>query len=359
MNKTRSTLLLLLAGAFLVGCGDSGGGNSKPTVAYVTNGIASFWLIAEKGAEAAAKDSDVNVEVKMPPKGVADQKRMVQELLTAGVDGIAISPIDPANQGDLFKEISERTNLITQDSDAPESDRLCYIGMDNYKAGRMCGELVKEAMPEGGTVMLFVGRLGQLNARLRRQGVIDELLDRDEDPNRYDQPGSEIKGDKYTILGTQTDLFDFAKAKSLAEDSIAKYPDLGCMVGLFAYNPPKCLEAVKEAQKVGQIKVVGFDEDDETLQGIKDGSLYGSVVQNPYQYGYESVRVLAGLARGDQSVLPEGGFLDIPARKIKADTVDEFWANLKELTGESPKPADESKDESTKGESKDESSKGS
>jgi ribose transport system substrate-binding protein len=187
-------------------------------------------------------------------------------------------------------------------------------------------------MPEGGTVMIFVGRLGQANARLRRQGVIDELLDRSEDAKRYDEPGKgELKGSKYTILDTRTDQFDFVKAKSLAQDAIAKHPDLGCMVGLFAYNPPKILEAVKEADKLGKIKIVAFDEADETLQGIKDGHIYGTIVQNPYKYGFESVRVLAALARGDKSVLPKEGFLDIPAREIKKDNVDKFWDELKGL----------------------------
>ena len=66
-----------------------------------------------------------------------------------------------------------------------------YIGMDNYKAGRMCGELVKEALPDGGNVMLFIGRLEQDNSKYRRQGVIDELLDRDRDAQYYkDQQGA-------------------------------------------------------------------------------------------------------------------------------------------------------------------------
>ncbi len=160
----------------------------RPTVAFVTNGIASFWVIAEKGARDAGKEFDVNVLVRMPPKGLADQKRMCEELLAQKVDGIAISPINPENQQDLLDEIAARTNLITQDSDAPESKRLCYVGMDNYTAGRMCGELVKEAMPDGGSIMIFVGRLDQLNARLRRQGVIDEVLDRSFDATRYDAP---------------------------------------------------------------------------------------------------------------------------------------------------------------------------
>ncbi len=330
-----SLALALAVGAF-IGCSQTGGGSEKPSVAYVTNGIASFWVIAEKGVEAAARDLDVNAETLMPPNGVADQKRMVQDLLTRGVDGIAISPIDPANQTDLLNQAASRTPLITHDSDAPNSNRLCYVGMSNYDAGRMCGELIKEAMPEGGSVMLFVGRLEQLNARQRRQGIIDVLLDRPHNPENYDEPGSEIKGEKYVLLDTRTDQFDFGKAKSLAQDAIARYPDLGCMVGLFAYNPPKILEAVREADKLGQIKMVAFDEEAETLQGILDGHIYGTIVQNPYEYGYQSVRILAGLARGDKSVLPEGGFLDVPARKITKENVVAFRDELNKLTGNSP-----------------------
>lgn len=347
-------LALLLSAAFtlslITGCGGGAGGGAKadgkPTVAYVTNGIASFWVVGEKGAQAAAKDLDVNLEVRMPPNGVADQKRMIQDLLTRKVSGIAISPIDPDNQADLLDEVAARANLVTQDSDAPKSKRQCFIGVNNYDAGRMCGKLVKEAMPAGGSVMIFVGRLEQLNARLRRQGLIDELLDRSEDATRFDENKGEIKGDKYTILDTRTDQFDFGKAKSLAEDAIARYPDLGCMVGLFAYNPPKCLEAIREANKLGTIKVVAFDEEGDTLQGIIDGHIYGSVVQDPYKYGYESVRVLAGLAKGDKSVLPKGGILDIPPRRVDKKNVEEFWAELKRLTGETK--AEEKKPEEKK-----------
>lgn len=305
----------------------------RPTVAYVTNGIDPFWVIAEAGARKAGEDFDANVEVRMPPEGVPDQQRMIEELLVIGVDGIAISPIDAENQASFINNVAQSTNVITHDADAPASDRICYIGMSNYDAGRQCGELVKEAIPDGGALMIFVGRLEQDNARLRRQGVIDELLDRDHDPTRYDDPSSEIKGEKYTILGTRTDKFNYQDAKAQAEDALAANPDIGVMVGLFAYNPPMILEALRGAGKLGEVKVIGFDEDQRTLQAILDGHCYGTVVQNPYKYGYESVRVLAGLARGDESVLPEGGFLDVPARKITRDNVQTFWDELKTLVG--------------------------
>jgi len=347
--------------------GGAGGGDETtisadaPKVAYVTNGIASFWVIAEKGANDAAKEFDADVTVMKPGKdGVGDQKRMCQDLLAQGIEGIAISPVDSKNQGTLLDEIAANTNLITHDSDAPDSKRLCYVGMDNYSAGRMCGQLVKEAMPEGGSVMIFVGRLGQSNARDRRQGVIDELLDRTVDPNRYDDPNDgEQAGDKYTVLDTRTDQFDFSVAKEQAQDAIAKYPDLGCMVGLFAYNPPKILDAVREAGKVGEIKIVGFDEEGPCLQGIVDGEIYGTTVQNPYMYGHKSVEILAALARGDKSVIPEGGVIKIPARNIRKDNVGEFWAELKRLTAkEAPAAEDADSEEPAESEAEAETSEG-
>ena len=314
-----------------------------PYVAFVTNGVASFWTIAEKGARDAARDYNCQLEVIMPTGGAADQKQKVEELLSKNIEGIAISPIDPDNQNDLLNEAAAKCKLITQDADAPDSKRLVYIGMDNYDAGRMCGQLVKKALPKGGSVMLFVGRLEQLNAKQRRQGLIDELLDRSKDPTRYDAPGSEIKGDKYTILDTRTDNFDFAAAKAQPEDALSRFPDLGCMVGLFAYNPPYIIEALRGADKLGKVQVVGFDEDDQTLQAIKDGHCYGTIVQNPYRYGYDSIRVLAGMIRGTGALAPPGGKSYVEAREVKKDNVDEFWTELKKLTAETPadkKPAD-------------------
>ena len=310
---------------------------SKPRIAYVTNGVAAFWTVAEAGCKAGAVDFDADVEVLMPPEGAGDQKRMLEELINKKVDGVAVSPINSENQANILTQVAAATNLITHDSDAPDVDRLAYIGMDNYRAGRMCGQLVKEAMPGGGEVMIFVGRLGQLNADLRRQGVIDELLNRSEDSSRRDPTGQVLKSENsdYVVLDTRTDNFDPANAKSQPEDAIVKYPNLGCMVGLFSYNPPAILEALAGADRLGKIKVVAFDEEDPTLQAIQDGTCFGTVVQDPYNYGYKSVELLAKLARGDKSLLPTNPerFIDIPARIIKQENVGEFWAKLKELTG--------------------------
>ena len=327
--------LPLLAIALLSSSGPNAGAAApgKKKVAFVTNGVASFWTIASAGVKAASEKYGVDAQTLMPVEGISDQKRIIEDLLTRGTDGIAVSPIDPVNQTELLNKAAKRTKLITHDSDAPGSDRQLYIGMDNYKAGRLCGDLVREAMPDGGTVMIFIGRLEQDNAKRRRQGCIDAILGRPVNPNNFDPPSNVLEGDKFKILGTLTDQFDRAKGKANAEDTLAKYPNIGCMVGLFAYNPPLMLEALTQAKKLGQVKVVAFDEDDATLAGIENGTVHGTVVQNPYMYGFKSIEILAELAKGNTSVIPADKFIDIPARQIRKDTVGEFWTDLKAKTG--------------------------
>jgi len=342
-SLSRFVLLPLALVALLAGCkpaenaapgsAPSGAVAGKKKIAFVSNGVASFWTIAAAGVKAAGEKFGVDSQTLMPVEGISDQKRIIEDLLTKGIDGIAVSPIDPVNQTELLNKAAKRTRLLTHDSDAPNSDRLVYIGMDNYKAGRLCGDLVREAMPKGGSVMLFIGRLEQDNSKRRRQGVIDSLLGRPENPSNFDPPSAVIEGNGFRILGTLTDQFDRAKGKANAEDSLAKYPDLGCMVGLFAYNPPLLLEALAQANKLGQVKVIAFDEDDATLAGIQKGTVHGTVVQNPYMYGYKSVEILAALAKGEPSPIPPGKFIDIPARQIRKDTVDAFWTDLKAKTG--------------------------
>jgi ribose transport system substrate-binding protein len=316
--------------------------SKQPSVAFVTNQIADFWKISEAGCNDAEKDFDVEVQVRMPSQATAvEQKRIVEDLLTSGVEAIAISPIDADNQVDWLNTIAQQVPLITHDSDAPASDRLMYIGMDNYAAGLTCGELVKKALPDGGKVMLFIGRLEQDNSKFRRQGVIDALLGRERDmeyyrsqPDAWDPVDDEISDDKYTILGTITDQGKPEVAQSKAEDALNTYPGINAMVGLFEYNPPACYKALEKANKLGAVKLIGFDENDITLQAIKDGTCTGTVVQNPYDYGYQSVRVLTELLRGSKSAIPESKYLDIPPRPITKDNVDEFWADLKAKKGQ-------------------------
>jgi len=342
LRRTSFVCLLALAASLVSSCSSeprAGATPGKPRVAFVTNCAVEFWAVAEAGVNAAAEQAGVDAIVRMPPNGTAaEQKQYLEDLVAAGVKGIAVTPKDPDNMTGLLDRIAERCTLITHDSDAPKSKRLCYIGVDNYDAGRMCGQLVEEAMPDGGQLVILVGTLDQDNARGRRQGLIDHLFGRSHDRTRFDPQDAVLKNDKWEICATFTSQMDAQKAKSAAQDSLTRWPKLKGMVGLFAYEPPVILDAVKSAGRLDDLAIVGFDEDAATLKGIVDGEIHGTVVQNPYEYGYQSITLLSKLLAAEddaarQALLPEGGTIVVPARQIRKANVQEFWDDLNKKLG--------------------------
>jgi ribose transport system substrate-binding protein len=321
--------LLSWAGCCLVLLGAAGcnKGPAKPRVAFITNNPESFWTIAEAGAKKAASETGVELIFRKPsPGNAATQREEIESALNRGVKAIAVSVLDPKTQSEYLDEVAAKVPLICQDNDAPKTKRLAYIGTDNYAAGRAAGKLVKEALgKEGGTVVIFVGTLESLNARQRRQGVIDEIADRKapaDTTNFENTPDGEKYGNFQLYSKTYLDQPEGGKrAKENAEDALEKIPaDANvCMVGLYAYNPPMILSAVsdlKDEARRKRIKIVGFDEDAATLAGIKAGTVYATVVQDPYGFGYEAVTMMAALARGDKSGLPKDGIKYIPYRVI-------------------------------------------
>jgi ribose transport system substrate-binding protein len=289
-------------------------------LAFITNNSSDFWTIARAGCMKAQEElPGVQVDFQIPGDGTAaTQKRIIDDLLARGVDGISISPVDPENQTDMLNDVAKQTLLFCHDSDAPKSDRACYVGTDNVAAGKQAGELMKEALPDGGKIMLFVGTLDAQNAKDRYTGI-----------------KSALEGSKIQIIDVRTDDADHARAKANAQDTLVKYPDLAGMMGLWSYNGPAIISAVKEANKQGQVKVVCFDEEDDTLAGIKDGGIYATVVQQPYEFGHLAITDMYKVLTGDKSVIPAGKQIFIPTLGIKKDNVDEFEAKLNKLRGRS------------------------
>jgi ribose transport system substrate-binding protein len=321
--------LALTASLLAVGCNkaQNGGattpgaaGGKRYKVAFVTNNASDFWSIARKGTEkAAAEMPNVSVEFRINPDGTAaEQQRIVDDLLAKGIDGFAISPVDPANQATMLNKAASQTLVITQDSDAANSNRACYIGTDNVSAGREAGALVKEALPQGGKIMVFVGMLDAANAQQRLQGLKEAL-----------------EGSNVQIVDVRTDNADRVRAKSNAADTLVRQQDIAGMVGLWAYNGPAILSAVRDAGQIGKVKIVCFDEDDETLSGIKEGAIYATVVQQPFEFGYRSIQMMAKILGGDRSMIPEGKQIFVPTKQIKRDNVEAFTTDLNKLRGRS------------------------
>ena len=102
---------------------------------------------------------------------------------------------------------------------------------------------------------------------------------------------------------------------------------------MWSYNGPAILNAVRDAGKIGRVKIIAFDEDDETLTGVKSGAIVGTVVQQPYEFGYQSITLMAKVLKGDRSGIPASRQLFVPTMVIRASGVDDFRRTLVQLRG--------------------------
>jgi ribose transport system substrate-binding protein len=331
MNRTMKLLAIVAALLLLASLTVTAQAGKTITIAYVTNGPYTFWTYAHAGCLKAELEFGIKVNFFKPPSAtLEEQKRFIETQMAKGVDGLAISVIDPDNMTPFINEICAKIPVVMFDSDAPKSNRKAYIGMSNYAAGRLAGQKIKEQLPSGGKLVIFVGRLDAQNAVERRQGIIDDLQGKAyaaQYPGKM-TPQGRVDCGKWTILDTRTDGGDESRAKGNAEDILVKYSDLDLMIGLWSYNTPAIISAVQDAGKQGKIKIIGFDEEVVVLSAIKDGYVAGTIVQNPYEYGRTSCEVLYKLIKKMNAGIPADKLVDVPARVITTDKVDAFMDSL-------------------------------
>ncbi len=290
----------------------------KKTLAFVVNGASDFWKIAEAGVKKAQEElPNYTLELKYPEQSsAAIQQRLMDDLVAAGVAAIMVSAVDPKTSTEALDRIGGQVPLFTTDSDAPQSKRIAYIGSSNVELGKDAGKLMLKALPDGGKCIGFVGLPGADNARERIEGV-----------------QATIKGSKVEMVDVRGDDIDFARAKRNVADALAASPDVACMVGFYSYNTPLIYETLKESGKLGQIKIIGFDEDPVTLGGVREGSIEGTVVQNPYEWGYQGMKLMAKFLEGDKSGVPADGLIIVPGQVIDKANVDAYEAELKARIG--------------------------
>ena len=315
MNKLLATAAVTAA---LVGLAGTTQSQNKKTLAFVVNGASDFWKAAEAGVKKAQTElPNYTLTFKYPEQAsAAIQTRIMDDLVSAGVAGIMVSAVDPKTMGDALNRVGGQVALFTTDSDAPNSKRVAYIGSSNTDAGKQAGQLMLKALPNGGKCMGFVGLPGADNARERIEGVKEA-----------------IKGSKIELVDVRADDIDQTRAKRNVEDTITARPEINCMVGFYSYNTPRIYEALKDAGKIGKVTIIGFDEDPITLGGVKDGTIVGTVVQQPYEWGYQGMKLMAKYLEGDKSVIPANKLIIVPTQIIDKGNVDAFWTTLKERQG--------------------------
>lgn len=295
-------------------------------IGLITASEDAFHQAAVEGAKEAAKELGAELTV-LVPRDRKEQTTFLARIDMKSLDGVAVSLLSPRTQTRLLSLLASEVPVVTYDNDAPMSLRHMYIGTDNYSGGQLAARVLKEAMPDGGDVAIFIGDVDRNNARDRRLGFLDELMGRTRDDNRrFDVVDKPLEGGGYRIVGTYLDDHDEGRCAKNVERVLAENEGLTALVGLYGYSAPVCARVVQEQGLGEKVKVVGFDSHSETLEGIDSGVIAGTVVQDPRQYGYEAIRMLSDW-KGDTFNAPTKGGLAptlIPCQIVNRENLAKF-----------------------------------
>lgn len=339
MNGSRGVLLAIAVIALVAAAGFNLAVFREPAptpvnIVFITGGSGPYWQRTISGARTAADELDANLEVEMPSanEGVNEQTELLNALKDKPVDGIAVSPLDAEGQTPLINQLAGKTLLVTFDSDVSDSTRQSHVGTTNYAAGRACARLVRDAIPDGGKIAVLVANSTKENI-IDRKGSFRERISQFADDNGPGTP------DKYTIVGFYEDGGSEEKCAANIRDALKQNPDLACLVGMNAQHGPIIMKVLKEDGKLDKVKVVTFDDAPETLQGVEDGHIFATLAQDSFGFGYEAVKILCNLKRGDAVAVPMGGrgAVYFSVEVVNKDNVAEFRQRMADQIGAAEK----------------------
>lgn len=321
-----------IAGVLALGACSSGGATPAPEDDELTF-VAIFKALGNAGVTAAqtgmedraAEIGGIKVEVTAPSTpDAAAQVQLIESYVQRGVDGLMVSSLGPSVCAAIDAAIAAGVPVITFDSDCPDSDRLTYVGSDNYKGGQLAGQLYAEAVEGKGDqrIAILTGVLGSQNLADRDKGFTDAL---------------EEAGVPFELVKTVPGDDDVPKSIDAIESTLRGDPTIN---GFFVDGPwpflveQSNLPTLVERTASGQLTVVAFDTIQPEMDAVRNGLVYALVGQKYYGWGYQGIQVLDQIVRegatfgsltatGFDVVTLEGG-----DGRFTPDEMDALWANF-------------------------------
>lgn len=313
-SAARLAVLISLLGV-VSGCGSSdttqpgkpaqtnSGGDTKRIV-FLINTPDPYWTTLNAGLIEGAQQFDLagaGLSVSQDSNN-EDAKGQIEKLRQYGTQSdivaVAISPIEVDNPSiveEMRKLQKQGVKVITVDADVNREKfrdaRSFYIGTDNITAGRALGTATKAILEsknvtKGGYVQ-FVGKTNNDNARARMDGV------------------KEMLGDAYTEVDRMPDDGKDKKARTNVANALTNHPDLIALIGIWAYNAPAIAEIVTKEGVRDQVTVATFDAQKAAIEHMQKGKIDVMVIQNPFDMGVQTVRLLKAMLKDDEGTVKE------------------------------------------------------
>lgn len=326
------------------GCGRPAASSPRPAVnkqiVILAPRQTSFWEAVKTGMEQAGKDLDlasaaVGVALQTGDGTPRFQLAQLKQIASrSDVVGVAISPVDATDQelvAELGKLGSRGIAVVTVDSDVDRqqfrSCRAAYVGMDNLAAGNALGKALADMVPQGGGYALFTGNPRAQRNTDRVKGI------------------AQGAGDRWECIRTIDDNFDLILVRSQVREMMRLFPmgprldkpgeaatagrpagkeeglgaarsnrRLTALLALEAGSSVAVASAVRELGNRPYVKILAGDIELRSIEPIDQGFFDAWLVQEPYETGYQAVRLLRALAGKDEAqirqILPRWGQSD-------------------------------------------------
>jgi ribose transport system substrate-binding protein len=283
---------------YLTGCSkkEAASENERLTIAVIPKGtIHEFWKTVHAGADTAGLElsADILWKGSLKEDDREAQISVVENIITRGVDGIVLAPLDDVA---LRRSVDEAMRIgipvVIFDSGLQGDNYISYVATDNFKAGQIAGQYMAKLLDGKGNVALLRYAEGSDSTTKREDGFLDAIAACE---------GIDIvTSNQYAGVTTESAL---QAAENLLSRFSATEGNLE-IDGIFCATEPTALGILRALQNsgyAGKIKFVGFDSSEKMIAALRKGELSGFVVQNPMRIGYLGVKTLIGYIRGERS----------------------------------------------------------
>jgi ribose transport system substrate-binding protein len=291
----------------LSACGRSGaeGEGDAGTVSLAVSTLNNpFFIQLRDGAQAAADEAGINLEVVDAQNDASVQQNQMTNAATQGVDVAIINPVDSnAAAAAVTPLINGDIPVIAVDRTVEGQEVASTVSSDNVAGGRQAADALAEAIGEEGDVIVLQGVPGTSASRDRGAGFAEGI---EAYPN-------------INVVASQPANFDRAQGLDVATNLLQSHPDV---VAIFAENDEMALGAIQAlGDRAGKdVFVFGFDGTEGAMSAIQEGTLHGTIAQQPAELGRKAIELALKLMNGEEvdSETP------VEVKTVTAENVEEF-----------------------------------
>lgn len=299
----RLSAILLVALFLNTACNQS----KKRLIAVVPKATShAFWIAVEKGAQAAGKELNVDVEWNgaASETDYARQIQIVDSMINRHVDGLAVAATErKALVATIDRAMKLGIPVTIFDSGIEGDNFTSFVATNNFEGGQLGARALAKLIGGKGEVGLIRHAPGSASTMDRERGFTEAI----------EKEFPDIK-----IVATQYGMSDRSRARAAAENMLTAHPNLNGFFGSSEPSTTGASLAVKARGLTGKTKVVAFDASDNLVADMKLGSIQAMVVQDPFQMGYQTVKTLVDKLDGKSP--PKR--IDLSAKVIYATDLD-------------------------------------